>query len=229
MISVVALTMTKGANGIGVGRSARLRACGYDLYRTRISLTQPTGLMVFEGFRRSFDDLLTRATRPEERRVVAARMRDTLVQAKAGLNDLRDGLDKARRRLKAEEDELETIRRRKGLAEGIGDRQTVDIAAKYEAMHAERVEILRKKVAAEEAELVVAERDVSEMSAELKAVLAGTDPRAAGGAIDSPDVAEPDAADLREEIDSLGRERARAEREADAARRLDELKRRMGK
>lgn len=34
---------------------------------------------------------------------------------------------------------------------------------------------------------------------------------------------------LRDEIDSLGRARARAEREADAARRLDELKRRMGK
>jgi hypothetical protein len=185
--------------------------------------------MVFEGFRRSFDDLLTRATRPEERRLVASRMRDTLVQAKAGLNDLRDGLDKARQRLKVEEHELETVRRRKGLAEGIGDRQTVDIAAKYEQMHAERVEILRQKVTAEEAELVLAERDVSEMSAELKAVLAGTDPRAPGPAIDSPEVAEPDSPDLHDEISSLGRARERAEREADAARRLDELKRRMGK
>lgn len=229
MISVVALTMTKGANGIGVGRSARLRACGYDLYRTRISLTQPTGLMVFEGFRRSFDDLLTRATRPEERRVVASRMRETLVQAKAGLNDLRDGLAKARQRLEAEVRELETVRRRKSLAEGIGDRQTVDIAAKYEQMHVERVEILRQKVTAQEAELALAERDVGEMSAELKAVLAGIDPRAADAAIASPDVTEPDGANLRDEIDSLGRAHERAEREADAARRLDELKRRMGK
>jgi hypothetical protein len=185
--------------------------------------------MAFEGFRRSFDDLLTRATRPEERRVVASRMRDTLVQAKAGLNDLRDGLDKARYRLKVEERELETIRRRKALAEGIRDQQTVDIAAKYEQMHAERVEILRQKVAAEEAELVLAERDVNEMSAELKAVLAGTDPRAAGSTIDSPDISEAEAAGIRDEIDSLGRARERADREADAARRLDELKRRMGK
>jgi hypothetical protein len=91
------------------------------------------------------------------------------------------------------------------------------------------VDILRKKVEAQAAELAVAERDVGEMQAELKAVLAGTDPRFAGPAIDSPDVPEPDGADLRQEIDSLGRERARAEREADAARRLDELKRRMGK
>jgi len=185
--------------------------------------------MVFEGFRRSFDDLLTRATRPEERRLVASRMRDTLVQAKAGLNDLRDGLEKARFQLKTEERELETIRRRKGLAEGIGDKQTVDIAAKYEQMHAERVEILRQKVSAQEAELVLAERDVSEMSAELKGVLAGTDSRAPGPSIDSPDVVEPDAADLHDEINSLGRQRAREDREAEATRRLDELKRRMGK
>lgn len=185
--------------------------------------------MVFDGFRRSFDDLLARATHPEERRVVAARMRDTLVQAKAGLSDLRDGLNKTRQRLTLEERELETVRRRKGLAEGIGDQQTVDIAVKYESMHVERVEILRKKVEAQEAELAVAERDVGEMSAELKAVLAGTHPRAAGPAIETPDITAPDAADLRDEINSLGRERARADREADAARRLDELKRRMGK
>jgi len=185
--------------------------------------------MVFEGFRRSFEDLLARATRPEERRAVASRMRETLVQAKAGLNDLRDGVEKARQRLAVEERELATVRRRKGLAEGIGDHQTVDIATKYEQMYAERVEILRQKVAAEEAELVLAERDVTEMSAELKAVLAGTDPRATEPAIDSPESVQPDGAGLHDEINALGRARERAEREADAARRLDELKRRMGK
>jgi hypothetical protein len=34
---------------------------------------------------------------------------------------------------------------------------------------------------------------------------------------------------VREEIDGMSRARARADREADAARRLEELKRRMGK
>jgi len=91
------------------------------------------------------------------------------------------------------------------------------------------VEILRQKVAAEEAELVLAERDVNQMSVELKAVLAGTDPRGAASAIDSPDVTEADSAGIRDEIDSLSRARDRADREAEAARRLDELKRRMGK
>lgn len=187
--------------------------------------------MVFEGFRRSFDDLLARATRPEERRIVASRMKDTLVQARMGLDDLRDGLTKARQRLTLEERELETVSRRKQLAEGINDRETVEIALKYEEMHLERVNIMRQKVSAQEAEVALAEREVESMSTELKAVLNGTDPRGAAPALDEPATGGPDvdAGQLRDEIDSLGRARAHADREADAARRLDELKRRMGK
>ncbi|HEY9225380.1 MAG TPA: hypothetical protein VIP11_01955 [Gemmatimonadaceae bacterium] len=173
---------------------------------------------------------MSRATRPEERRAVAARMKDTLVQAKMGLEDMRDGLEKARRRLAGEEKELDTVRRRKALAEGINDQQTVDIAVKYEQMHAERVEVLRQKVSAQEAELALAERDVESMSAELKAVLSGTSAHGpAAPALDASDDVDAAASELRDEIDSLHRARANADREADAARRLDELKRRMGK
>lgn len=185
--------------------------------------------MVFDSLRQSFDELLSRAARPEERRVVASRMKDTLVQAKMGLEDMRNGLTKSRERLAGEERELETVRRRKQLAEKIGDRETVDIASKYEQMHAERVEVLRQKLGAQEAELALAQRDVDSMSAQLKAVLDGT------GSVHAPlsePAAESDAtgtSSLRDEIDSLGRARTRADREADAARRLDELKRRMGK
>lgn len=189
--------------------------------------------MAFEGFRRSFDELLARATRPEERRAIASRMKDTLVQARLGLDDLRDGLAKARQRLATEERELETVRRRKQLAEGIKDRETAELAAKYEQMHAERGEVLRKKVAAQEAEVALAEREVAEMSAELKAVLAGAPmPNHVGGAVSDADLGlndEAAASSIRSEIDALGRQRDRADREEDAARRLDELKRKMGK
>ncbi|HEV8446496.1 MAG TPA: hypothetical protein VGQ44_06740 [Gemmatimonadaceae bacterium] len=189
--------------------------------------------MAFEGFRRSFDELLSRATRPEERRAIAARMKDTLVQARLGLDDLRDGLAKARQRLSNEERELETVRRRKQLAEGINDRETIDLAAKYEQMHTERSEVLRRKVAAQEAEVALAEREVSEMSAELKAVLAGAPtPNHVGGQVSDAELGlndEAGASSIRSEIDALGRQRERADREADAARRLDELKRKMGK
>jgi hypothetical protein len=187
--------------------------------------------MVFDGFRRSFDELLTRATRPEERRIVASRMRDTLVQAKVGLGELRDGLQKTRERLILEESELGTVRRRRQLAEGIGDRETVDIATKYEEMHVQRVDVVRQKVSVQEAELALAEQDVASMASELKAVMAGTDAPPASPRLDADDASglPGDGSALRDEIDSLSRARASADREADAARRLDELKRRMGK
>ena len=190
--------------------------------------------MVFDGFRRSFDELLSRATKPEERRIIASRMKDTLVQARLGLDDLRAGLDKTRQRLTVETRELETVRRRKQLAEGIADQETVKIASSYEQMYDERVAVLQRKLSAQEAELAIADRDVAQMAAELRAVVDGTDPRVAApsGAPINPLEDSTDAestSGLREEIDSLGRARARADREADAARRLDELKRKMGK
>lgn len=190
--------------------------------------------MAFEGFRRSFDELLQRATRPEERRIVASRMKETLVQARMGLDDLREGLEKSRQRLTLEEKELETVSRRKQLAEGINDRETVDLAAKYEAMAQEKVSVLRQKISAQEAELAIAERDVAAMGAELKAVLSGTDTLHTAQAINAQHEAEAAAeaaagsGNLNAEIDSLRRARASAERDAEAARRLDELKRKMG-
>jgi hypothetical protein len=191
--------------------------------------------MVFDGIRKSFDELLARATRPEERRVVATRMKETLVQARLGLDDLREGLAKTRQRLTVEERELETVRRRKQLAEGINDRETIDVATKYEQMHTERAEVFRRKIAAQEQELALAEREVGEMSVELKAVLAGG-PTVSGHHTAVPISDEElglgdasKASSVASEIDALGRERARADREAEAARRLDELKRKMGK
>src|ERR1041385_7454016 len=117
---------------------------------------------------------MNRATPPEERRTIVSRMRDTLVQAKAALQELRTGLAKTQRQLESEERELATVRRRKQLAEGIGDRQTVEIALRYEETHAKRVEIVRQKASAQEAELALVEREVETMTAELKAVASST-------------------------------------------------------
>lgn len=171
---------------------------------------------------------MNRATPPEERRTIVARMRDTLVQAKASLNGLRDGLARTRRQLEAEERELATVRRRRDLANGIGDRETVEIAKRYEETHAKRVEIVRQKLSAQEAELAMAEREVETMTAELKAAAIGTGSAAPTGPSIDPGV-DPDSADadMHAEIDALRRTRERSAREADAERRLEELKRRM--
>jgi hypothetical protein len=186
---------------------------------------------MFESFRQSLRDLMDRATPPEERRAGLARMKQTLVTARMGLDDLRGGVARTRQRLEAEQRELETVRRRKGYAAGINDAETVALAEKYEGHHAERVEVLMRKLDAQQAELAIAERDVSEMTAELKQAMLGV-PGAVS--IDDAAAAEADAvlddsSGIASELDALGRARTRSAREADAEQRLAELKRRMGK
>jgi len=184
---------------------------------------------MFESFRQSLRDLMDRSTTPESRRAGLAQMKQTLVQARMGLDDLRGGIEQTRQRLAAEERELETVRRRKGLAAGINDQETVMLAEKYEVLHTERTDVLTRKLAAQEAELAMVEREVAEMTIALKSALSG-----AGGTPLQADSADLDAmldggADVAQEIDALGRTSARSAREAEAERLLAELKRRMGK
>ena len=190
---------------------------------------------MFDSFRQTLRDLMDRATPPEERRAGLARMKQTLVTARMGLDDLRAGLATTRQRLAVEERELETMRRRKGQAAGINDKETLALAEKYETHHAERVTVYLRKLEAQEAELAIAERDVAEMAAELKGAMLGAAPpgSAAGGAerAAAAEANELAGASSRaaEELDAMGRARARSDRDADAERRLAELKRRMGK
>jgi hypothetical protein len=189
---------------------------------------------MFDSFRQSLRDLMDRATSPEERRAGLARMKQTLATARLGLEDLRGGVVQTRERLLAERRELETMRRRKGLAAGINDAETMALAGKYETHHAERVAVLTRKLEAQEAELAIAEREVAEMTAELKGAAAGIHPDGATRTADAAAAAATDAivdrdTGVAEEIDALGRAASRAARDADAERRLAELKRRMGK
>src|SRR5450759_3837398 len=187
---------------------------------------------MFESFRQSLNDLMDRATPPEERRAVLTRMKQTLVQARMGLDDLRGGVAITRQRLEVEVRELETMRRRKSAATAINDAETVALAEKHEAVHAERTDVLRRKLEAQEAELVMVEREVSEMKAELKQAVMGAGSAAGTIADDARAEAEAvldEGAGVAEEIDALSRAGKRSAREAEAEQKLAELKRRMGK
>jgi hypothetical protein len=173
---------------------------------------------------------MDRSMPPEERRAGLAQMKQTLVQARMGLDDLRAGIGKTRQRLAAEQAELETVRRRKGLAAGIADQETVALAEKYESLHAERTTVLARKLASQEEELALVEREVAEMTAALKGAMTGANaPSPLSSERAEVDEMLDGGANVAQEIDALGRASARSTREAEADRLLAELKRRMGK
>jgi hypothetical protein len=182
---------------------------------------------MFEDLKQQMRDLIDRATSPADRRTMIAMMRDAVVEAKVAVREMRGQLEETRRRLATERTELDTVRRRARLAEQIEDAQTLQIAREYERRHGDRVEVLERKLAAQEAELMLAEREVEEMTRELKSRAAGIDARGAaaevseGSPIPPDDPLEPDSG-LRGEIDRMARE-------ARASEMLAELKRRMGK
>lgn len=182
---------------------------------------------MFEHLRQSLRDLLEGRVAPADRRDLLAQMRDTLVQARVGLHDLREGVASTRKKLDLERREHETVERRRKLAEGIGDAETVAIADKYVKLHSERMAVLVRKLEAQEAELALAESEIESMTRDLKAAAAGI------GTAPPPSPADPagldEAETLRQELDSLGRARRRDAADARADEMLEALKRRMGK
>lgn len=186
-----------------------------------------------------FDDLrealrgFGRTVDPSDRRAALASMKDALVHARLALQDLRAAVQATERRLVAERAELATVVRRRGLAEQVGDRETVTVAERFVAQHGERVRVLEQKQAAQLDELSLAEREYDSMSRDLKRAMAGLP-------LGSASV---EAAAMREVEEALGESRfgapadpeatSRAERrearEASAAERLAELKRKLGR
>lgn len=170
---------------------------------------------------------------PDERRRMGSGMREAMVHAKLAIQDMRTALTTTETRLKTEQAELDTVRRRQGLAAQIDDQETVAIAERFAAQHAERVAMLESKRMVQQQELELAEREYDAMSADLKRVISGF----------APDPSSPEAAAARE-VDALLSDdpsaagvdlppppsrRSRADREADAEARLAALKRQLGK
>ena len=183
---------------------------------------------MFEDVKQSLRDLMGARLSPVDRRAAMSAMRDGLVHAKLAIDDLRGAVAQSRARLTADEAELAIVERRRQLADGIGDAETVSVADKFSRHLAERVDVWRRKVVVQEAELALAEREAAEMTHQLRQVASGAVPVSGPGpAAAIRDDLEPDEA-LQRDIDALSRERERDVRNADAEARLAELKRRMG-
>jgi hypothetical protein len=132
---------------------------------------------MFEPLRDALRGFSTRLD-PDERRTATQAMRDALVHAKLGLNDLRASLATTNARLASERAELETVRRRQGFAAEVNDAETVAIAERFAVQHQERVSMLETKQMVQQHELSLAERDYEEMAGELRMILSGVAPGA---------------------------------------------------
>lgn len=186
-------------------------------------------MSVFDGLRATIDDLLNGRVAPGDRAEQVRQMKQALMYAKLGVEDLRAGVSQTRMKLDRERAELVTVQRRKELATGINDAETVTIAEKFEAQHTARIGILEAKLSAQDAEMTFAERDLEEMTAQLKAAAKGVGDRPMPRGPTDAELGLPDDAPLTGELNELRRASERAAKERAADDKLAELKKKMGK
>ena len=186
---------------------------------------------MFEKFREALDSVLDSASRPDSRDVLR-NMHAAVIEAKTSLGLMEEAIEKTATRLKRERDQLADAERRGQLAEGIGDKETKEVADEFAAKHRERAAVLERKLAAQQEELVLARREVDGMKEQLKAarlsqtgsVAEGLD--AAWREIETAGGARPET-DVSDEL--LKHQLDRAEREVAAQAKLEQLKKKMGK
>jgi hypothetical protein len=186
---------------------------------------------VFEGLRSRIEQFLAEHTAPADARASAAMLQQALIEAKVSLSQMKDGIIATERELALERKQLEDAERRGRLATEIADQETTDLAARFTARHRERATILERKLVVQREELVLAERDVTEWTAQLRAAKQGL---GAGGAsagaawrdIESAGGTRPET-DLSGDL--LRSNLDRAGFEAAAEEQLAQLKRKLGK
>jgi len=183
---------------------------------------------VFERLRAAIDAALAAHTPSQNLRDLAGQMRQAVIELRAAVAKMREDLAGTERQLALERRNREDAERRGKLAGGIGDRETVDVAERFAAKHAERVRVLEQKLSAQQAELALTERELEEMTQRLReadrpgsgaANRAWRDIEAAGGTRPETDLADEL---LKSKMDRQARESA-------AEDQLRELKKKMGK
>jgi hypothetical protein len=187
---------------------------------------------VFEGLKARLEKLLADHTPPGDPRQRAAQLHAAVLEARVALGTMRDALVATERALAAERQQLTDAERRGRLAAQIPDPETVQVAEQFVTRHRERIGVLEKKLAAQRDELTLTERDVEQMTAELRQARQGTPEgptptqAAAWRDLESAGAARPET-DVEGEL--LKNQLNRAQMDAAVQAQLDHLKKKLGK
>ena len=181
---------------------------------------------MFEDIKAAFDAALDAAMGNSVGSV--SLMRDAVIEAKAALKYMEEGLANTEAKLAAEARNLEDAIRRGGMAEDIGDEETASIAEEFAARHREKVEVLERKLEAQRAEMDIARREVRDMTNQLRSAQRGS-PGMASGRSAGSGVGVGDGTGGGDGGEALRSELDQHAKESFAQRQLEELKRRMGK
>jgi hypothetical protein len=180
---------------------------------------------MLEDFKARLDRLFReRGGGGDDPRAHAAALRDALVEARAGLTALQQGLATSERELAGERQHLADAERRRRLAAELPDPETVAVAERFAQRHRARVTLLERKVVVQREELALMEREIEEMNAQLKSGAVGADSlRAAWRDLEAAGASPPT------EDERLAHDADRRRRDQAIEAQLEYLKRKLGR
>jgi len=129
--------------------------------------TRSSLLTVFDSLRARLDRLFAEQGANPRARTLA--LREALVEAKLGLEQMRESLGATERELAGERKQLDDAERRGRLAAQVSDAETVAVAERFAGRHRERVAVLKRKLSVQRDELILGERELEEMAAQYRA------------------------------------------------------------
>jgi hypothetical protein len=182
---------------------------------------------VFEGLKARLDRLL-RERGQSDPRVFAAGLREALIEARLGITDLRRALAAAEAELEGERKQLADAERRGRLAAAVPDPETVAVAERFASRHRERILVMERKVVVQRDELALAEREVQEMTAQLRSASQGG-PRSESVDAAWRDLEAAGGSRHADESDRMAADLDRRKRDQAIEAQLAYLKKKMGK
>jgi hypothetical protein len=182
---------------------------------------------VFDGLKARLDRLFRERTSTDPR-AYAAGLREALLEARLGLDGLREGIVATEQELAAERKHLTDAERRGRLAGAVPDAETVAVAERFAARHRERVAVLERKLSVQRDELLLAEREVQELAGQYRAA-ASRSPSSASIDAAWRDLESAGATRPSSEDERLAAETDQRRREEAVEAQLAYLKRKLGK
>lgn len=131
---------------------------------------------MLDGLRARLEKLLADHTPPGDPRARATVLHAALLEAKVAVGTMRDALSATEQALQAERRQLEDAERRRQQAALIPDPETVAVAERFAERHRERSGVLERKVALQRDELVLAERDLEQLTLAYREARQGAGP-----------------------------------------------------
>ena len=185
---------------------------------------------MFERLREALDAILDAAGSEGD---AGGLMHEAVVEARASLDEMRAQIARTEQRLDREREQLRDAERRGKLAEGIEDRETVEIAKRFAGKHSEHVSVLKRKLEAQRAEAALAQEEFSQMREQLKQMRRKTMGAEATARVESAwrDIERAGGVrpDRDFEQDLLRSQLDAATKEARADEQLQQLKKKMGR